>query len=237
MIPSHEKDTVVLKDTVIIKDSILLLTKDTVVIKDTIYLSSGKTDNNNTVEKPIQPSSSEETYFIDNRDGKKYKTTTIGKKTWMAENLNYADFDHFPKLKDNSWCYENTDSYCEENGRLYSFAVAEKACPIGWHLPDSTEFKDLINSIQKENNLPNWESVIPYIISSEGWDNISAKGNYNLSFYPTGTKNYSSSLFHGLYEETHFWTSDGKCLKIQKNYLALEFHESNYGFSVRCVKD
>ena len=69
---------------------------------------------------------SEITYgtMTDSRDGKKYKTVTIGNQTWMAENLNYADSARTPSLKENSWCFDNDTLKCNVTGRLYTWTAA-----------------------------------------------------------------------------------------------------------------
>ncbi len=234
--------------------------KDTVVITDSIYVyeldsncSFKVTENNNyaliCAEDTLQlepkeivdtttPTKIPLNTFTDSRDGKKYSTTTIGNKVWMAENLNYADSIHSPQLQGESWCYQNQESYCQKYGRLYTLKAAQNICPTGWHLPKDNEWEELVNTIKVENNLPDWESAIPYLISSEGWSNTESKGDYGFSAYPAGTKKYSSNSFYGINEETHFWSSSGKCLKfMSSNYLNLESQSASYGFSVRCVKD
>ena len=62
--------------------------------------------------------------LADARDGKTYKTVTIGKLTWMAENLNYSDSVATPSLKGKSWCYDNVAANCDVTGRLYTWAAA-----------------------------------------------------------------------------------------------------------------
>jgi uncharacterized protein (TIGR02145 family) len=74
--------------------------------------------------------------FIDERDGKSYKTTVIGGKKWMAENLNYQT--------DSSWCYDGDDSMCDRYGRLYDWRTATTVCPVGYHLPSGQEWDSLV---------------------------------------------------------------------------------------------
>lgn len=65
----------------------------------------------------------------DERDGKTYKTVTIGTQTWMAENLNYAYnrgyYNYYGYTSDSSsWCFNDSADYCAKYGRLYTWAVA-----------------------------------------------------------------------------------------------------------------
>ena len=70
-----------------------------------------------------------EGYLFDSRDGKIYKTVTIGTQTWMAENLNYA-YTGVPFKTDDytsdstSWCYNNRADNCAKYGRLYTWSAA-----------------------------------------------------------------------------------------------------------------
>ena len=115
--------------------------------------------------------------MTDSRDGKVYRTVTIGKQTWMAENLNYYDSTDL-SVKKKSWCFgkkDNGDSTtCDVAGRLYSWAAAidsvalydggkgvdcgyrkacklpEKVqgiCPLGWHLPTKDEWETLFTEV------------------------------------------------------------------------------------------
>lgn len=67
--------------------------------------------------------------LTDDRDGKTYKTVTIGDQTWMAENLNYAytgvPYNNFGYTSDStSWCYDNDPANCTKYGRLYTWSAA-----------------------------------------------------------------------------------------------------------------
>ena len=117
--------------------------------------------------------------MTDDRDGKVYKTVTIGSQTWMAENLNYSDSIASPNLKLVSGCIHDSIEYCEKYGRLYAWTSAmdldyftytgknatdagviknphQGICPNGWHIPNDDEW-NILGSYLGEKNERNTE--------------------------------------------------------------------------------
>jgi len=197
--------------------------------------------------------------FKDDRDGKTYKTVKLGNQTWMAENLNLH--------MDDSWCYERKTENCKKYGRLYTWKKAEKACPVGWHLPSRSEWRDLVsyvseNSKSKPGNTlrskDDWkvkkkkkkiydqhtgEAIYldEYEVINNGTDEL------GFSVLPAGYVS-KEGRSDKLKERALFWSSSKeKGKKTKKAYARmLEFgdesiHENKYStdnaFSVRCVKD
>ena len=113
-----------------------------------------------------------ENFLTDARDGQIYRTVRIGSKIWMAENLNFKT--------DSSFCFGNADSNCTKYGRLYKWSIAMDSagifslnskgcgydrecnprypvrgiCPLGWHLPTSSEWNVLL-SVVSEGKISN----------------------------------------------------------------------------------
>jgi uncharacterized protein (TIGR02145 family) len=77
--------------------------------------------------------------FIDSRDGRDYTVVPIGGLVWMAQNLAY--------VTPNSWCYDDQLRDCDANGRLYTWAAALTACPIGWRLATDEDWIGLEMSL------------------------------------------------------------------------------------------
>lgn len=122
--------------------------------------------------------------LLDARDENSYKTVVIGGKTWMAENLRYADSAAMKTLMaGGSSCLRDDPKNCEIGGRLYKWAAlmgiastyntqkyadsliqtpVQGVCPEGWHIPDSTEWKSLIAAANNSAAMIKSETGWPY---------------------------------------------------------------------------
>jgi uncharacterized protein (TIGR02145 family) len=190
--------------------------------------------------------------FCDDRDGKTYKSTTIGNQIWMAENLNYETEDSF--------CYNNSDTNCALYGRLYNWTVAmaiepacsksycvsyinsphQGICPKGWHLPTRTETNELIT------NASGASSAGQILKATSGWGNYNGvdalgfsalPGGYYDSFY---NERYSAintisrwwNVVYGSYSDPQYWEV-GTGVGVSNN--TTRYPADRY--SIRCVKD
>jgi len=165
------------------------------------------------------------TYFIDSRDGQKYRAVKMGAITWMAQNLNYQT--------GNSWCYDGDNTNCEKYGRLYDWNTAETVCPAGWRLPS---YEKWINLMQvAELVLKDREALK----STTGWSHNSGTDKFGFSALPGGFLDADGSFYHaGI--NGRWWTSSsayGRGMFVDGIGVVEGNYDEGGGFSVRCVQD
>jgi len=186
------------------------------------YANGTKDVFNTPTETPVALSGTEAQTFTDARDGKIYKTVTIGSQTWMAENLKYSiDF---------SWCNGNSMANCNVFGRLYTWETAKVVCPSGWHLPSQSEFDTLLINVGGSG--PNAFQAL-----KEG-------GSSGFNTIPGGWRN-SKGQYGDLGKYGHLWSSSegdkrsawGLTMNSEIQISQLRYLYRDWGFSVRCVKD
>ena len=174
--------------------------------------------------------------FTDSRDKKKYRTVTIGNRTWMGENLNYENPDYSKNTNNFSYCYANEQSNCAKYGRLYLQKDLRKdVCPDNWHLPTKGEFEELIEVAGGKQNAGKALRA-PTTWKVEGGNN-----EYGFMAKASGYVIYGGgSREEGL--KTMFWSNDmnGYLQLTNGDGATLENFDgssnvSNYAFSIRCV--
>ena len=208
-------------------------------------------------------------FLTDSRDGQIYKIVKIGEKWWMAENLNYF----YRAGTAWSYYYKNDSTYRHKYGVHYSWAAAMDSagvfsedgkgcgyevrctpkypvrgvCPEGWHLPDTTEWRALINEAGGDS-LAKIE-----LKSTSGW-RLDAKeiGTDDLGFTALPAGRGEGDDWQGEGSLAYFWTStyfelsyiyspEERAYHVSLNFnygeRVMDFWGKYYRFSVRCVKN
>ena len=174
------------------------------------------------------------TAFTDSRDNKAYWKVTIGKQTWMAENLNFA--------AEGSKCYGNSNANCEKYGRLYTWDAANSACPSGWHLPSDDEWTTLVEYAGGSS------AAGTKLKSSTGWNSFRGvpKGtdDYGFSALPGG-HGESGGSFSWVGRNGYWWNATlaggngawNREMDYSSKGVGYDIDNMTDLFSVRCVAD
>jgi uncharacterized protein (TIGR02145 family) len=169
----------------------------------------------------------------DIRDGNIYKIVKIGDHWWMAENLRFES-------KSGSWWYDVYPRYKTLFGRYYTFDVAKKVCPAGWHLPSDEEWQALCDLLGGTyfagGKLKSKDIWIP--------PNAGATNETGFSAVPGGFR-YPYGLFAMEGTVGYFWSSTvtdwGNCYMWFLGNDIPGFRQGDYekecGLNVRCTKD
>jgi uncharacterized protein (TIGR02145 family) len=201
-------------------------------------------------------------------DGNVYKTIKIGNQEWMAENLRttkYSDGSAIPVMADTvspgySY-YDNTTNSDSINkfGALYNWYAVNtgKLAPVGWHVPDSSEWKDLEEYLIA--NGYNWNGttvgnkIAKSLAANTDWIVYATPGTIGcdltknnrsgFSALPGGIYGYGGSNFIG--DAGYWWSSTGgngqgaynRILSLAREDLNEFYLSKSYGLSVRLVKD
>ncbi|WP_295682345.1 fibrobacter succinogenes major paralogous domain-containing protein [uncultured Fibrobacter sp.] len=192
-------------------------------------------------------------WILDYRDKHLYRTVTIGKQTWMAENLNY-------EVETGSSCYNDTLSNCQKYGRFYTWAAAvgksedecgygkycnlgnEKVrgiCPEGWHLPDTTEWGELNKAVGGR------ETAGKKLKSTEGWNNNgNGTDDFGFSAVPISFREANGD-YRPFGVNAFFMSSEQDTVgNMYDFYMGHDYTKTDYGhcgknlaFPIRCLKD
>jgi uncharacterized protein (TIGR02145 family) len=192
-------------------------------------------------------------YFIDPRDGTRYKTVQIGNQIWMAENLKYlpsvspsnvgSETDPYYYV----YGYQGTDilaAKATDNyktyGVLYNWTAATTACPAGWHLPSDAEYKTLekyLGMTEAEADLTGWRS------SGDVGTKLKSGGSSGFNALMSGYR-YTGGSFSNMGSYTHFWSSAASGSSAWRRDLGTSYStvyrstsSKASGFSVRCIRD
>jgi uncharacterized protein (TIGR02145 family) len=197
------------------------------------------------------------TFAAIDADNNYYHSINIGTQKWMKENLKttkYNDNTDIPTITDNTaWSNLATPAYCLYNnemtnkdsyGLMYNWFAVEtgKLCPLGWHIPDNSEWNVLISYLGgmdlaggklKEKSNTHWQ--IP---------NTEATNESGFTGLPGGNRDLLGP-FYNLEQRGYWWSSTSASI-TNAWYMHLAYNTSQailidygkrMGFSVRCIKD
>ena len=199
--------------------------------------------------------------------GNTYKTVKIGNQWWMAENLKVTVFNDKTPINaiaenaaDSIWENASKAAFCIYDttlGALYNWNVINNikiVAPKGWHIPSDDEWKTLEKTIGMETadlEKTAWRGT------NEA-DKLLAKykAPTESELYAFGTNESGFSalfagcrLFSGAINQeknTAFWWTSTPSTGNEAWYRYIDANQkkifrqhtyTNYGFSIRCIKD
>lgn len=210
------------------------------------------------------------TYFVDERNGEFYKTVKIGKQTWMAQDLQYPyresavhNSNDYPFLACNglghgpigrrlnyqySWAavmdslgrFDGVGKGC---GAFVDCDIKEKivgVCPKGWHIPDSTEWAELIEFVKNDNpGVGTVNSLASFNFSK------TATNKYGFNVTHTGYQHHTRASYANSMENAYYWTtsqhSDYTAISItfdkERDDAIISRARKDYFYSIRCIAD
>jgi len=188
-------------------------------------------------------------------------SVTIGRQTWMAENLSVDHFrngDPIPQAqtteewtsanlnKQPAWCYYDNDlSNGKKYGKIYNWhTIVDKRglAPEGWHIPSTTEWSDEWSNLF--NFLGGTDFAGTKLKSKDNWnDGNSSSNSSGFSALPGGYRD-NRGQFRGIGEFGRWWSkyevtfNKARSWAFFSNSMMVghvdEYHGA--GAYVRCVK-
>jgi uncharacterized protein (TIGR02145 family) len=198
--------------------------------------------------------------IVKDRDGNIYHTIKIGTQTWMLENLKttkYSNGDPIPNVIDSlAWANLITGAYCNFNndennsviyGRLYNwYSVndSRKLAPVGWHVPNDSEWRTLTDYLGGEEHAGSKLKEA----GNAHWfdDNSDATNESGFTGLPGGQRSYNyNGQFWDLNYFGYWWSSQENSPSTSFSFILYTSGEAAHqstlkkasGFSVRCLKD
>ena len=180
--------------------------------------------------------------FTDARDGRQYYYNTVAGKDWMVQNLSWDGAGE---------AYDGSDLMGQIFGRYYTWTEASSACPAGWHLPSSAEFKALAESAGGKEDVAAGSLMVDASFNGskmwEFWPDVKITNSSRFSAIPVGyaTIEGDKPAFKGLYKYAMFWASDSvdsnmavvRYIYVDKPVLyGGEFGKNSVRASVRCTR-
>ena len=180
--------------------------------------------------------------FTDSRDGQKYYYNTVGGKDWMIQNLAWSGA---------GVAFDEADPMAPIFGRYYTWTEATTACPAGWHLPSSAEFKALAEAGGSKEDMAAGSLMVDATFNGtkmwEFWPDVKITNSSRFSAIPVGYVSIENEKpeFKGTYKYAMFWASDSvdadmavvRYIYVDKPVLyGGEFGKNSIRTSVRCTR-
>ncbi len=180
--------------------------------------------------------------FTDPRDNQEYYYNTVAGKDWMIQNLAWNG---------SGIAYNEAEAMSPIFGRFYTWTEANAACPAGWHLPSSAEFKALAEAGGGTEDKAAGSMMVDASFNGnkmwEFWPDVRITNTSRFSAIPAGYAviENSKSVFKNLNKYAMFWTSDSidadmavaRYIYEDKPVLfGGEFGKESIRASVRCIR-